>query len=112
MCFVLIVVCGCDEVLLDGDDDTDEDVIVSDVILDNCVVDSVVGCVDCTVADWVDDNSLTDAVIDTTDVVNSSVVGIEERRVDMEVVESILPIVSETSGVVECSVVVSIVAER
>lgn len=52
-------------------------------------------------------------MFDTTDVVDSSVVGIEEeRRVDMEVVESILPIVSETFGVVNSSVVVSIVAAR
>lgn len=52
-------------------------------------------------------------MFDTTDVVDSSVVGIEEeRRVDMEVVESILPIVSETFGVVNSSVVVSIVASN
>lgn len=52
-------------------------------------------------------------MFNTTDVVDSSVVGIEEeRRVDMEVVESILPIVSETFGVVNSSVVVSIVASE
>lgn len=52
-------------------------------------------------------------MFNTTDVVDSSVVGIEEeRRVDMEVVESILPIVSETFCVVNSSVVVSIVASE